>query len=126
MYLICLKKNISRKEKEEINALLKILNLSKLSSCSNDGLRNFGGEDGKKFSGGQIQRIALPRALFEKRKFIILDEAFNALDKKNIRNIMKILNNISSLTILVITHSEEVINNFGKILKIKNKKIYEI
>lgn len=123
---ISLKKNISRKEKEEINVLLKILNLSKFSSYSKDGLRNFGGEDGKKFSGGQIQRIALARALFQKRKFIILDEAFNALDKKNIRNIMKILNNISSLTILVITHSEEVINNFGKILKIKNKKIYEI
>ena len=123
---ISLKKNISRKEKEEINVLLKILNLSKFSSYSKDGLRNFGGEDGKKFSGGQIQRIALARALFQKRKFIILDEAFNALDKKNIRNIMKILNNISSLTILVITHSEEVINNFGKILKIKNNKIYEI
>jgi ATP-binding cassette subfamily B protein len=123
---ISLKKNILKKEKEEIRQLLKMLNLSNLSSYTKDELRNFGGEEGKNFSGGQVQRIAIARALFQKRKFIILDEAFNALDKKNIHNIIKILSNIPSLTILLITHNDDLIKNFGKILKIKNKKIYQI
>jgi ATP-binding cassette subfamily C protein len=83
---IALKKNISKKEKEKIDRLVKVLNLSDLLSSSRNKLINIGGEDGKRFSGGQIQKIALARALFQNRNFIILDEAFNALDKKNVIN----------------------------------------
>jgi ABC-type multidrug transport system fused ATPase/permease subunit len=123
---IALKQNISKKEKEEIDRLIIMLNLSDLLSFSKKNLTISVGEGGKKFSGGQIQRIAVARALFQNRKFLIFDEAFNALDNDNIVNIMNILNKIPSLTLLVITHSDVIAKQCNKIIKIENKKIHKI
>jgi len=123
---ISLKKYISKKEKEQINVLLKMLNLLNLSSCTKSELKNLGGEDGKKFSGGEMQRIAIARAIFQNRKFIILDETLNALDNKNIINIINILNKIPLITVLIITHSGFIFKKCKKVLRIKNKKIYEV
>lgn len=123
---ISLKKYISKKEEKQINVLLKKLNLLNLISCSRSELRNLGGEDGKKFSGGEMQRIAIARALFQNRKFIILDETLNALDNKNTINIINMLNKIPLITVLIITHSSFILKKCKKVLKIKNKKIYEV
>ena len=40
------------------------------------------GEKANKLSGGQIQRLAIARALYKKAEFIIFDEATSALDNK--------------------------------------------
>jgi len=85
-----------------------------------------GGEGGKKYSGGQIQRIAIARALFQKRKFIILDETLNALDDDNIVNVLDFLNKIPEVTILLIAHSNNVAKKCHKIINLENKKINEI
>jgi ABC-type bacteriocin/lantibiotic exporter with double-glycine peptidase domain len=85
-----------------------------------------GGEEGKKFSGGQIQRIAIARAIYQKRDFIILDETLNALDNKNIVNVLDYLKKIPSVTILLIAHNDNVANKCEKIFKLENKKINEI
>jgi ATP-binding cassette subfamily B protein len=123
---ISLKKYISKKEEKQINVLLKMLNLLNLFSCSRSELKNLGGEDGKKFSGGEIQRIAIARAIMQNKKFIILDETLNALDKKNIINIINMLNKMPLITVLIITHSNFIFKKCDKVLKIKNKKIYEV
>jgi ABC-type multidrug transport system fused ATPase/permease subunit len=123
---IALKKNITDKEKKIIDELLINLNLSDLLSSFKEKFLTLGGEDGKKFSGGQIQRIAIARAIFQKRSFIILDETFNALDKENAGNVIDILNKIPSLTFLLIVHSEDLVKNCERVFKIENKKIYEI
>ena len=103
------------------------LNLSDLMpTTTNLKEKILGGEDGKKFSGGQIQRIAIARAIYQKRNFIILDETLNALDYENIDNVMNFLNKIPSLTLLLIAHSENVAKKCDRIVKIKNKVVHEI
>ena len=82
--------------------------------------------EGKKFSGGQIQRIAIARAIFQKRNFIILDETLNALDNENIVNVFNFLYKIPTVTILLIAHNDNVVKKCKKILKIENKQINEI
>jgi len=74
-----------------------------------DGLDTKLGEDGMGLSEGQIQRLAIARAMYHNSKILLFDEATSALDKKTE---MKILSNIRSLndkTLIIVSHREEVL-----------------
>ena len=63
------------------------------------------GEQGTKLSGGQIQRIALARALLKNPPILILDEATSAVDNETEAAIQKSLTTISrGRTVIVIAH----------------------
>jgi ATP-binding cassette subfamily B protein len=63
------------------------------------------GEQGAKLSGGQIQRIALARALLKDPPILILDEATSAVDNETEAAIQKSLTTIShGRTVIVIAH----------------------
>lgn len=63
------------------------------------------GEKGKKLSGGQIQRLAIARALYKEANCIIFDEATSALDNKTENDFMQSLKNLdNNLTIILIAH----------------------
>jgi ABC-type multidrug transport system fused ATPase/permease subunit len=78
------------------------------------------GEGGIKFSGGQLQRIAIARALYRKSDVLILDEATNSLDNQSEIMFFKFLKTLKKkLTIIIITHKVENISICDQILKIK-------
>ncbi|MBN1870834.1 MAG: ABC transporter ATP-binding protein [Candidatus Omnitrophica bacterium] len=63
------------------------------------------GDRGVRLSGGQVQRIALARALLRRPDLLILDEATSALDTHSERVIQKALENIlHSTTVIVVAH----------------------
>ena len=82
------------------------------------------GHDGKKISGGQLQRIGIARALYQNPEIIVFDEATNALD---IPTEIKLLKNLrkfkDDLTIFLISHRLSVLKKCDEILLIKNGKI---
>lgn len=69
----------------------------------------------KQLSGGERQRILIARALFMEVEFLICDEILASLDVKVSMEILNILTNLvqlDALTILFISHDQEVLDRF--------------
>ncbi len=68
------------------------------------------GEKGVKLSGGQIQRIALVRALIRDMPFLVIDEATSALDSVSSGYVIETLRKIKKDTaMLIVTHRKDVL-----------------
>ena len=74
------------------------------------------GEEGINISGGQRQLIALARALLQKPKVLILDEATSSLDRQTESFVLTLLKRLSRKSIIIfISHREQSLH------KITNK-----
>ena len=68
------------------------------------------GERGVRLSGGQRQRLAIARALYQGREFLVLDEATSALDAETERDVLRAVRVLHGrTTLLVIAHSERTL-----------------
>lgn len=77
-------------------------------------------------SGGQKQRVAIARAMANDPAIILADEPTGALDSKTGRKIMDLfhkLNKEQGKTIVLITHSNELAEETGRIITIKDGEI---
>lgn len=71
------------------------------------------------FSGGQLQRIALARALYWNPRLIVLDEATSALDYETEDAIREVIESLKGrVTLLVIAHRTATIMKADRRLKI--------
>ncbi len=80
-------------------------------------------------SGGQKQRVAIARALANHPKILLCDEATSALDTKTTKSILALLKELQSklsLTIVLITHQIEVVQQIcNKVCVISEGEIVE-
>ena len=85
------------------------------------------GENGINFSGGQRQRLAIARALYQEFKILLLDEATSALDKKTESIISNMIYSLGSdKTIFIIAHRTEILKHCDIIINFENGNISEV
>ena len=77
------------------------------------------GEGGAGLSEGQIQRLAVARALYHDADIILLDEATSALDKDTELNLLKSLKAMNKKTLIIVTHRKEVMDFCDRIISVK-------
>ncbi|WP_078429370.1 ABC transporter ATP-binding protein [Alkalihalobacterium alkalinitrilicum] len=104
----------SKEKREEVKRLLETVGLT--------------AEDGEKyphqFSGGQLQRITIARAISIQPKFIILDEVINSLDVLVQISILKLLKKLQrelNLTYLFISHDLHSVKLFADEVAVMDK-----
>ena len=67
------------------------------------------GERGSGLSEGQIQRLAIARAVLSDHPILLLDEATSSLDEKTERILLENLQQMTDKTVLIVTHRPEVL-----------------
>ncbi len=91
-----------------------------------NGLNTLVGDRGVSLSGGQIQRIALLRALIKNPQILILDEGTSALDEKNEKHIMDFLFKLKKIkTIIIVAHRLFTLKKVDMLYILKDGKIIE-
>ena len=84
------------------------------------------GMEGKGVSQGQRQRFLIARAVYKNPDFIFLDEATNALDSNNEREIMEQLRRFYiGKTVVVVAHRLSTVRDADKIIVLDNGRIVE-
>ncbi|MBO7149521.1 MAG: ABC transporter ATP-binding protein [Clostridia bacterium] len=111
---------------EEIDFALKVSQVSEFIKDLPQGLDTIVGENGVGLSEGQIQRIAIARAILTNAPIILLDEATSALDEQTEKTVLNNLKELKDTTIIIVSHKKAAINICDKNIQIKDKKIKEI
>ncbi|MEE8378619.1 MAG: ABC transporter ATP-binding protein [Candidatus Aminicenantaceae bacterium] len=74
-------------------------------------------------SGGELQRVAVVRALINKPKLILADEPTGSLDKESSENLSRLLvdlNREEGVALITVTHSMELARLMGKVFILQN------
>lgn len=103
---------------EEIAKALEIACADVFVNSLSSGLDTVLTEDGGGVSQGQAQRLAIARALLSGKEILLMDEATSALDSQTENKFIENLKNIEGITVLFITHREEVLKSCNKIIDI--------
>lgn len=95
--------DLMEKEQDIWNAL-RVACADDFVSGLPDGLDNGLGERGTGLSEGQMQRIAVARAVFSGRPILLLDEATSALDSETEHQLLRNLRTMTDRTVILVTH----------------------
>ena len=90
------------------------------------GLDTFLGERGAGLSEGQMQRIAIARAIYANRPVLVLDESTSALDEETEKKVLSNLREMTEKTVLIVTHRKAALEICDMELRFSEGSIREI
>ena len=99
---------IQLQRKKNYNKQLTTAQLADVVKQLPEGLDTWMGEHGTKFSGGQIRRVAIARAILHNAPIVIFDEPTEGLDQQTATNLLNAITAyFADKTQIIITHQPE-------------------
>ena len=101
-------------DKERLNRALKIACADEFVRDLPNGIATMLYEHGAGLSEGQMQRIAIARAIYADCPILILDEATSALDEQTEQKLIDNLKRMTDKTVLLVTHRMSLLDICNK------------
>ncbi|MBP3272671.1 MAG: ABC transporter ATP-binding protein [Ruminococcus sp.] len=108
---------------ERIDNALKIACADEFVAALENGIDTLLGERGAGLSEGQMQRIAIARAVFSQSPVLLLDEATSALDDETERRVLENLRSMTDKTVLIVTHRPAALDICDKVFEMKGSSV---
>jgi ATP-binding cassette subfamily B multidrug efflux pump len=109
---------------DEIREALKVAQADEFTSTLPGGLDFMVEQDGKNFSGGQKQRLAIARALVRKPEVYVFDDSFSALDFKTDIHLRQALKGYTAKsTIIIVAQRVSTIIDADNIIVLNDGKV---
>ena len=111
---------------QQVQKALDQANLREFVQTLKEGIHTRVGERGVQLSGGQCQRIGIARALYNKPKVLVFDEATSSLDGITEKAIMKAIHDLSGRkTVIIIAHRLKTVQKCDNIFFINKGKVVD-
>lgn len=107
----------------DIASALEIACASEFISELPDGLETQLGERGTGLSEGQIQRLAIARAILSGQPVLLLDEATSSLDEATEAELIRNLSTLTDRTVIIVTHRMKVLSVCNKRLRMEKPEM---
>jgi len=108
---------------EQVREAARVACIDSVIDELTDGYDTVLGEGGLGLSEGQIQRLAVARAICSGAHVLLLDEATSALDEATERKLLENIRSLKDRTCVIISHKEAALSVSDKVLKICDGKI---
>lgn len=111
---------------DEINSVIKKLEIDKIVENMPDKLNTIVSEFGRNFSGGQVQRIAIARAILKNSSILIFDEATSAIDSETENLVQDLIDEMKNeKLIILISHRLSSIKLADEVFMLEDGKVVE-
>ncbi len=111
---------------EEIIAATKTADIWDFISGLENGLDTVLGERGLGLSEGQVQRLAIARALLHNAPVLLFDEATSALDEQTEKRVLENIRALDGVMCIIVSHKKAAIDICDKVVSMKNGKIVKL
>lgn len=109
---------------EQIKKALEISLADQFVNDLPDKIDTIVGENGLGLSEGQIQRIAISRAVLSGAPILLLDEATGSLDEDTEQKVIQNLLSLKDKTVILISHRHTATAACEKVVQVENKKFF--
>ena len=115
--VVCFAQPEDRNNDERINEALRIACADGFGGEREDGVDTLLGERGTGLSEGQMQRIAVARAIYSGSPILLLDEATSALDENTERQMLENLRQMTDKTVVIVTHRPAALSICDRVIE---------
>ena len=108
---------INKVERERVNSILALFNLSEYANKSLESL-----------SGGQTQKVKIAKVLVSDPDIIVLDEPTTGIDEDSEKVLLEMIDYLHNLkkTIILVSHNKDNFKNCDVLYKVSNKTIKKV